>query len=341
MKKKPKVLILLPANYSLHEIITYNLYKLGYDAIVLHNESFIFKYKSFAQRLKNFFIKTFKCDKTFKHRLREEFMFEKMKDVIDSVEHYDHILVIRADFFSHRLLDYLKSKTQDFISYHFDGIDRYPDIFDRITKFDRFYVFDKDNIEKYPQYHFLPATNFYFDYIPLENKSPKNNPDFYFLSSYHPSRTEALIAFDDFAKKNNLTTHFEIIYSSNNTPPALLSKRFDCHTKYIGFMEYLNKIQHSTYILDLLISEHQGLSFRVFESIKWKKKLVTTNPTVRNYDFYHPNNIFILENNYEHLLEFLALPYQELDAKIVEKYSMSNWLKYIFKQPHHQIISLP
>lgn len=342
MENKPRILVLLPANYSLHEMIAYNLDQLGYDATVLHHDSFPFRYKNWQQKVQNFIAKTIKGDKSFKQKLRDESIFEAMKTKVNEYAAYDHILVMRADFFSQRLLNYLRTKTKDFVSYHFDGINRYPAIFDRISLFDRFYVFDSDDKNQYPEYNFKPATNFYFNYIPSTNEKKKQKAvDFYFLASYHESRTKALLDFAQFAENHGLSHHFEIIYSSTNPPTQDLQKKFFCHTDYIGFSEYLHKIQNSRYILDLLISEHKGLSFRVFESLQFEKKLITSNPTVKMYDFYHPDNIFVLEDNYDKLQEFLQKPYVKLNSELVEKYSLSNWLKYIFETPPFNPISLP
>lgn len=338
---QPKVLVLLPANYSLHEIIAYNLEKLGYDALVINNESFPFQYKNLGEKLKNFWVKTFQGDKSFKQRLRDERFLSSVKNFVNVNAYYDHILVIRADFFSLELIDFLRTKTKDFVSYHFDGLNRYPKAFEFIEKFDRFYVFDKKDIELNPSFKLLPATNFYFNYHPNNNGTEDKNLDFYFLCSYHESRNKPLLDFAAYAQQHNYTYDFEVIYASTNPPTSVIKKQLNCHTGYISFTDYLQKIKKSKYILDLLISEHLGLSFRVFESLQLKKKLITTNSTVKQYDFYHPNNIFVLDNNYEALEEFLKLPYHELEQEIVEKYSMENWLKYIFKTDPYSPISLP
>ena len=64
-----------------------------------------------------------------------------------------------------------------------------------------------------------------------------------------------------------------------------------------------------------------------------KKKLVTGNTRVKDYDFYRPENIFILENNNtDGLKDFLAVPYHEVEKKIVDNYDFVNWLDRYFKR---------
>ena len=78
------------------------------------------------------------------------------------------------------------------------------------------------------------------------------------------------------------------------------------------------------------------------EALGYKKKLITTNETVKFYDFYHPNNIFIYNGeNHDELTEFLKLPYFPIDENIRKKYSFANWIRYILDIPPYQKITLP
>ena len=76
-------------------------------------------------------------------------------------------------------------------------------------------------------------------------------------------------------------------------------------------------------------SVHSGLSFRIFESLKYSKKLVTTNLIIKDYDFYNENDFFVWQkdkSSNKEFLEFLDSKYTTLDAGIIEKYSFSNWI---------------
>ncbi|QYS88749.1 hypothetical protein [Flavobacterium davisii] len=83
-------------------------------------------------------------------------------------------------------------------------------------------------------------------------------------------------------------------------------------------------------ILDLAHKNQKGLSFRPYEALGLKIKLITNNSDIVNYDFYHPNNIFIFEEiNTDKLIEFLKSPYHELPKEIYFKYSQKNWIDNI------------
>ncbi|SDE27655.1 hypothetical protein SAMN05421544_10631 [Riemerella columbipharyngis] len=69
--------------------------------------------------------------------------------------------------------------------------------------------------------------------------------------------------------------------------------------------------------------------------------MITNNLSIRNYDFYNPNNIFIIENKkLEGLEDFLMKKY-EVNQEIKEKYSFSNWIKYVLDIKPHKEITLP
>jgi hypothetical protein len=76
--------------------------------------------------------------------------------------------------------------------------------------------------------------------------------------------------------------------------------------------------------------------------MNYEKKLITNNSSVKNYDFYHSDNIFITDYiNFDGLEEFLAKPYQKIDEKMVQKYGFENWIKYVLNDGKYQNISLP
>jgi hypothetical protein len=64
-----------------------------------------------------------------------------------------------------------------------------------------------------------------------------------------------------------------------------------------------------------------------------QKKIITTNKSISEYDFYNPNNILILDENSEIdiNLDFFKTPYQALSDAIYYKYTIENWVKTVFK----------
>src|SRR5690606_5723398 len=104
--------------------------------------------------------------------------------------------------------------------------------------------------------------------------------------------------------------------------------------------------RHSAYNTRLRIDESHHvkkcLTFRTFRARGLGNKLITTNRDVCQYDFYHPNNIFIWGGHDQSDLEaFLNVPYIPVAQEIREKYSFSNWISYVFSDKECQAIELP
>ncbi|MBP8794066.1 MAG: hypothetical protein KBH29_12885, partial [Lutibacter sp.] len=88
----------------------------------------------------------------------------------------------------------------------------------------------------------------------------------------------------------------------------------------------------SNVMLDVCREDQSGLSFRIFESMMYRKKLITNNSDVRNYDFYNPNNILIVNKDASNIYkDFFETAYQEIEKEIYSKYTLESWLKKVFE----------
>ena len=71
---------------------------------------------------------------------------------------------------------------------------------------------------------------------------------------------------------------------------------------------------------------------RNIEILGLKRKLITTNKDIVNYDFFNENNIFILDRNNPIIdISFLEKPYVMLNEDIYKKYSLKNWIIEVLK----------
>jgi hypothetical protein len=93
-----------------------------------------------------------------------------------------------------------------------------------------------------------------------------------------------------------------------------------------------NVYEKSRCVLDSAQDGQLGLTIRVLEAIGAKKKIITTNEDVINYDFYYPENIYVYNGKMDLDNVFFKEEYKELDKEIYEKYSLRNWLKKIVEE---------
>jgi hypothetical protein len=83
----------------------------------------------------------------------------------------------------------------------------------------------------------------------------------------------------------------------------------------------------SKIVLDIEHFNQRGATMRTIEALGSKRKMVTTNTSLRDYDFYNPMNIHIVDRKVPILdQEFLQSHYQEVPEKIRQKYSIRQWV---------------
>jgi len=99
----------------------------------------------------------------------------------------------------------------------------------------------------------------------------------------------------------------------------------------LDYEQTINMISKSKCVLDIPDPAQTGLTMRTLEAVGTHSKLITTNKTIKNYDFYNENNIYILDIDNIKLpsKDFFDSPYTELNDIVFSKYSVSTWAKKI------------
>ena len=302
-----------------------NLMKKNLDFLGYENVDFIFyadekfKYKNLSEKLHNLFRKSILRDKNFKEKLRKAFIEKTLLQKAQNLPNYDIILVMNTDFFSDSFLQILKTKTKNLIGNHWDGLSRTPEIYSKINIFDKFYVFDKSDVNEKNNIFFL--TNFYFDFD-LHEATKEEKQDVFYLGTYVKNRFDILKKVSQILTKNNISQKIVLFSWEKEKNEGAITFT----NEFMSYEENVKNVQESKALLDLKLKEHNGLSFRFFEALKYHKKLITNNSDVKTYDFYNKENIFILgEDSESELISFTESPYIEIPEKTREKYSFKNW----------------
>lgn len=111
-----------------------------------------------------------------------------------------------------------------------------------------------------------------------------------------------------------------------------LAKKRDFSFTPLKKNDILNIIEKSNCVLDIERPVQRGLTMRTIEIMGAKKKLITTNKDIVNYDFFNRNNILVIDrNNPEIELSFIRGNYHELPMSIYKKYSIGKWLNDVFQ----------
>ncbi len=328
MQNSKTFLLVIPDYSDFPILFMKNLERSCFQATLVTDKLPDFKYQG-TEKFQNFYRKTFLKDKNFKKDLVAVFRQKEFLKIANNLtQNFDYILVIRPDMFPISFIQKLKQQTSKLIAYQWDGIEKFPKVKAYFSLFDSFFCFENvsgfDNIKK--------TTNFYFDFddFDVHQSNLKNiSPVFYFVGLDWENRREKIDKFVAFANENSIFLDFylqEFEKNKNKNPQITYIKN------RITFAENIENVKKSDILLDFVDPRQVGLSIRFFEGIYYRKKVITDNLNVKIYDFYHPDNIFVLENdNYDLILEFIKKPYHNLPDEIINKYGFSEWIKNITK----------
>jgi|SRR5690606_26231242 len=314
------IILAAPMQYGFSDLIERELRFQGFE---VYNLSFIqhrFQYKNMAERLNSYIYKNLLGYRDYKTHLKFKRVEPEMRDKLSATPPVDYALIIRPDQYSEDFISEVGLKANKIVGYQWDGLSRYPAVYKRINCFDRFFVFDPKDVQ-YP--NTFPATNFYTNSFDV-SYSKKHQSDLYYLGSYIRKRAAQVEEIITTLQESGLSVKYHI-YRCGKRKAGF--KRLKTSSVDMTYHENLRFAFNSKVLLDVPTVQHNGLSFRVFEALGFNKKLITTNKDVKQYDFYHPSNIFVWEGQPQRELQaFLDAPYVQLDYSIKDKYSFSRWI---------------
>lgn len=252
---------------------------------------------------------------------------------------YDYVFFIKGESISASNVRRLKRfhPEANFIIYHWDSIANNSNAQNLLPYFDRVFSFDKIDCERLGL-HFLPL--FYTpDYanIPYYDKEIKY--DMLFVGTTHSDRYKLVKRIEEQIIKMGglcLTWFYfpsKILYYKMKIQNSYL-RQIPVHTFHFKPMSkelLLQLYAGSRIIIDVQHPKQTGLTMRCIETLGAKRKLITTNYYITEYDFYNPDNILVVDRNLPYVPEkFLNEPYRDTPKEIYESYSIKNWLSSIF-----------
>ncbi|MDO4896672.1 MAG: hypothetical protein Q3971_04845 [Moraxella sp.] len=345
------IMLAMPDVVGLSDMIIKNLKYHGFT--VIDGTYRPFRYKNNWEKVYKFLRHVFLGERNYKAKRQAKTFLE------DNLAHQfhahgltygkdklDYTLFIHASIFEPFVFDKVYQLAHHNVAYHWDGFSIFPEIMEYVPKFERFFAFDVNDIKNNPQFNLLSTTNFYFDFDKDETLSLYNphNPQIYFVGRHWSNRTPMIDGFLGQISQYNITPKFYILdKKSEGRHEYQNADKIQFLDYSMSFEDNLNHVKNSDVLVDFVKEEHDGLSFRFFEAIHYHKKLITNNPKVMEYDLYHPDNVFIWDNqnlDLEKFQEFLHNPYTILDKSITEKYAFGNWIKYILDIQPHTSLSL-
>lgn len=264
--------------------------------------------------------------------------FEKVMKVIQSKK-YDVVFLISGQSlsFSEAMVKQIKDEQPQaqYILYQWDSLKNFPYIKKIEPYFDRCYSFDRGDVQNNPTLRFLPLfyTRRYENIGKLKKDSFKY--DFCFVGTAHPKKYKFIKMMSEQLRSvypSQFIYYFfpsrlVFFYRKIMNPELRKAKYSEFHFESLSGKRMDETYSDSRCVLDSAQAGQLGLTIRVLEALGAKKKLITTNEDVLNYDFYEPENIYVYDGStFDIESVFFTQPYKELDKKIYEKYSLRRWL---------------
>ncbi len=222
-------------------------------------------------------------------------------------------IIIFAPLKEVEILNYIKksNETIRIIYWYWNPVLRIRPIDDKLLDGTELWSFDPADCKKYKMKF---NTTFYFKNIPIPQNEAKYDTFFVGLDK---GRSNYLKELQNKIEAVGATTYFKII-------PNIKEK--------ISYQKYLELVSKTKCIIDIIPEGQSGLTVRPMESIFFRKKLITSDPSIASADFYNKRNIFIIGKDDEsYLKEFIDSPYIPIDESIVYQYDLREWLKRFIK----------
>lgn len=258
-------------------------------------------------------------------------IFENIKSKI-----YDYILVIKGDKVPEWFISNLKDKYTEsqFILYQWDSIKRLQN-FNNIKKyFNSILTFDRlDSIEY--GYKFRPL--FYKD-IYLNNEENTKEYDVFFSGYLHSDRYNVLKKLINNYINLKIKHHLYIrkieFLKEQIKKFVKIEKLYDnslVNFVSINDFENMEWMRKSKAVLDLHHPQQSGLTIRTIEALAMGNKIITTNEDIKNYEFYNPKQICVINRNTIEIPFDFFQTYNYFTSKEKEKYSLEQWVIDVFK----------
>ncbi len=329
---KKKVLLIAPLFFDYYKDIMDELRLMGYDVDYICDAPSNSNLSKAAGRINKKFIKRFTA-KYFK---------EKVLPKISSVQ-YDFVFVVAGMTFAFdaEMVSEIKKKQKiaKFCMYQWDSEKNLPYSTSIHKYFDSLFTFDRFDAERDNKYTFLPLFyNRTFENIG-KTTTRQFKYDCFYVGTAHPKKYQEVNEMSN-ALKDKLERQYiyhympsklKYVYHKILSPEYKKAKFSDFKLDKLSKEQIAEIMTVTECILDAPQAGQTGLTIRTIECLGAKKKLITTNMDVINYDFYSPENILVFDRQVNTNDSFFSSPFVEPNQCIYEKYSLRNWIETILR----------
>jgi hypothetical protein len=249
----------------------------------------------------------------------------------------DYLFFVNPESISFKSLLAIKNAFPDAKSvlYMWDSFNNRRYNTELLSLFDDKYTFDPSDASRYGM-KFRPL--FYIDTYKQKANAIIKKYELLFVGTAHSDRynyTRKMLKDNDL--KNTKMYFFlnskAVFFFRKYINLSLAKVKYkDISFRYLTHEDIAKLMEQSTAVLDINHPRQIGLTIRTFEALGAQRKLVTTNKSIVNYDFYDKSNILIIDRYRPIMdLEFFNLPFKKSGDEILFNYSIQGWITEIFQ----------
>jgi hypothetical protein len=249
---------------------------------------------------------------------------------------FDIIFLLNPEALPVSFLELCKSRWQDalYVMYMWDSIKNRKHTLEFVPFCDRVFTFDRDDAAR-PNFAFKPL--FYLDrYAVARAANPPIQYDICFMGTLHSDRYAIAKEVKEWCEAQGLRCFFyffmqnRILYYFNKLRrKGVMAPRSEVSFTKMNTAQVVDIVASSRVVLDVQHPKQTGLTMRTLETLGAGRKIITTNPHIRDYDFYTPDHIMIIDRDRPTQaldLSFFLEARNPIPANIIANYSIGSWL---------------
>ena len=339
MVDKKRVLLLAPPYMDIYKDIISCLQNMDYDVVWIED----CQIKGNPYNKKDITRDT-KSKEVYEKEVNE--FWDKKLNEIKNEHTFDYLLVIDglmvSLYFFHKFREI--NPEVKMILYLYDRVKGNYEIEHFFKEYDRIYTFDKQDSSTFGISH-LPIY-----WVPTYEKK-KEIYDLFGMASFNSmERYNIFNNIRNKARQDGMKEYIKLWRPPVEHPFKYFIKYVLCRIRgmeMLSLSQLRNDIftekclspddfrlmtSQSKVILDTSLSYQDGLTARFMWALGAEKKIITTNGSVKEYEFYDPKQVLILHDNYDEIINFIKEPYHsnEEQREIIFRYRIDNWIKTLF-----------
>ncbi|MDG4947023.1 glycosyltransferase family 4 protein [Weeksellaceae bacterium KMM 9713] len=306
-----KILLISSYIFGYMDFAVEEMKRQGHEVEVLYYEDapLKFEYKNIFHKISAGIGKLF--GENAKKKAREKALKKTLSN-----KAFDYTLIIHGQYLNQETHVFLKSISKKYVAYFFDSLAKMPQQKTIAPHFDKVFSYEPIDCE-------VEGYQFITNFIPSTNYKSSEYDYTVFNVGGIDERYSKIQQLASYLKNHNISFKFMLFNQKKFDNFQQIKEKLTVH-------EVLPYIKSCKIMLDIQRPIQNGLTFRVFEAIGNEKKLITTNKDIVNYEFYHPQNILLLDWDKMHIpKEFFEVDYVPVSDEFVTPYKVENWVKKV------------